>query len=162
MTDRVIIVTGGGSGIGRAAAGQFARKGDRVIVVGRRAAPLQETAAVSDAIFPLVADVCRDPNAAMIVETALRRWGRIDVIVNNAGAFAQRSLADSEAELITSLFTTNVLAPSLLSRAALPHLQTTHGAIVNVSSTFGHKAAPLISHYAASKAAVEHLIRILI
>src|SRR5690606_14740569 len=59
----------------------------------------------------------------------------------------------------TSLFATNILGPTLLSQAALPSLKASKGSIVNVSSTFGHKAAPQISHYAASKAALEHLTR---
>jgi NAD(P)-dependent dehydrogenase (short-subunit alcohol dehydrogenase family) len=61
--------------------------------------------------------------------------------------------------MVTSLFATNILGPTLLSRAALPSLKATQGSIVNISSTFGHKASPMISHYAASKAALEHLTR---
>jgi NAD(P)-dependent dehydrogenase (short-subunit alcohol dehydrogenase family) len=80
-------------------------------------------------------------------------------VVNNAGLFVQRSLEESDPELVTSVFTTNVLAPTLLSRASLPLLKATQGSIINISSTFGHKAAPLIAHYAASKAAVEQLTR---
>lgn len=159
MQERVVIITGGGSGIGRASAVRFAQKGDRVIVVGRRAAPLEETASVSDKIVPLVADVCREADIVSIIETVTQRWGRLDVVVNNAGVFVQRSLEESDPELVTSIFATNVLAPTLLSRASLPLLKATQGSIVNISSTFGHKASPLISHYAASKAAIEHLTR---
>jgi NAD(P)-dependent dehydrogenase (short-subunit alcohol dehydrogenase family) len=90
---------------------------------------------------------------------ASSHWGRIDVLVNNAGAFVQRPLDEIDSQFVTSLFATNVLAPSLLSQSALPYLKASHGSIVNISSTFGHKAAPMISHYAASKAALEHLTR---
>jgi NAD(P)-dependent dehydrogenase (short-subunit alcohol dehydrogenase family) len=68
-------------------------------------------------------------------------------------------LKDATAERIASIFVVNVVGPSLLMAAALPYLATTKGAVVNVSSTFGHKAAADLSHYAASKAALEHLTR---
>lgn len=159
MEDRVVIITGGGTGIGRAAALLFAETGAWVLVVGRRAGPLEETAGVSNRIEPLTADVLDEAGIKRIVQTAIRRWGRIDVLVNNAGAFVQSPLDGIDRETVTSLFATNITAPTLLSRAALPSLKTAQGSIINISSTFGHKAAPMISHYAASKAALEHLTR---
>jgi NAD(P)-dependent dehydrogenase (short-subunit alcohol dehydrogenase family) len=159
MQDRVVIITGGGTGIGRATALQFAQAGAWILVVGRRATPLEEVASVSDRIVPLVADIQHEPDIGEIVQSATKRWGRIDVVVNNAGAVAQRPLEKVDQQLVTSLFTTNILGPTLLSQAALPYLRVTQGSIVNLSSTFGHKAAPMISHYAASKAALEHLTR---
>ena len=159
MKDQVVIVTGGGSGIGRAAAIQFAQAGANVAIVGRRIASLEETARASDRIYPICADVVSEEDIARVVESTVRRWGRINVLVNNAGAFAQSPLESVDARMISSLFATNVLSPSLLTKAAIPFLKEMHGAIVNVSSTFGHKAAAIISHYAASKAAMEHLTR---
>jgi NAD(P)-dependent dehydrogenase (short-subunit alcohol dehydrogenase family) len=159
MQDRVVIITGGGTGIGRAAALQFAQAGASIVVVGRRATPLEEVASVSDRIVPIVADIQHEPDIREIVHSATKRWGRIDVVVNNAGAFAQRPLENIDQQLVTSLFATNILGPTLLSQAALPYLKVTQGSIVNISSTFGHKASPMISHYAASKAALEHLTR---
>lgn len=159
MQDRVVIITGGGTGIGRAAALQFAQAGASIVVVGRRATPLEEVASVSDRIVPIVADIQQEPAIRDIVHSATKRWGRIDVVVNNAGAFAQRPLENIDQQLVTSLFATNIVGPTLLSQAALPYLKVTQGSIVNISSTFGHKASPMISHYAASKAALEHLTR---
>jgi NAD(P)-dependent dehydrogenase (short-subunit alcohol dehydrogenase family) len=159
MQDRVVIITGGGTGIGRAAALQFAQAGASILVVGRRATPLEEVASVSDRIVPIVADIQHEPAIREIVQSATKRWGRLDVVVNNAGAFAQRPLENIDQQLVTYLFATNILGPTLLSQAALPYLKVTQGSIVNISSTFGHKASPMISHYAASKAALEHLTR---
>lgn len=159
MHERVVIITGGGTGIGRAAAIQFAGAGARVVIAGRRAAPLEETASVSDRIVPVPADLLLEADLERVIRTAIDRWGRIDVLVNNAGRFIQRPLAEIDQQTATELFATNVLAPSLLSRAALPALKASQGSIVNISSTFGHKAAPIISHYAASKAALEQLTR---
>jgi NAD(P)-dependent dehydrogenase (short-subunit alcohol dehydrogenase family) len=159
MQDRVVIITGGGTGIGRAAALQFAQAGASIVVVGRRATSLEEVASVPDRIVPIVADIQQEPAIRDIVHSATKRWGRIDVVVNNAGAFAQRPLENIDQQLVTSLFATNIVGPTLLSQAALPYLKVTQGSIVNISSTFGHKASPMISHYAASKAALEHLTR---
>jgi NAD(P)-dependent dehydrogenase (short-subunit alcohol dehydrogenase family) len=160
MQDRVVIITGGGTGIGRAAALQFAQAGASIVVVERRPTPLEEVASVSDRmIVPIVADIQREPAIRDIVHSASKRWGRLDVVVNNAGAFAQRPLENIDQQLVTDLFATNILGPTLLSQAALPYLKGTQGSIVNISSTFGHKASPMISHYAASKAALEHLTR---
>lgn len=89
----------------------------------------------------------------------MTRWGRVDVVINNAAAMAQQPLGAVRADTMLRLFATNVFGPTMLVQAALPHLELTGGAIVNVSSTYGHKAAPLVSHYAASKAALEHLTR---
>ena len=81
------------------------------------------------------------------------------MLVNNAGAGAILPLAEATAERIERIVAVNVLGPSLLATAALPHLAATRGTIVNVSSTFGHRPAAGLSHYAASKAALEHLTR---
>lgn len=159
FTDKVVLVTGGGAGIGRAAARQFAAEGARVIVTGRRAAPLQVLADAHAGITALVADAGSAADATRTVREAVDRCGRLDVLVNNAGAGAILPLSEAGAQRIEEIFAVNVFGPSLLAAAAVPHLSEVGGAIVNVSSTFGHKAAPGLSHYAASKAALEHLTR---
>lgn len=159
LKDKVVIVTGGSSGIGRAAALDFAELGAKVIVTARRAATLEEAASIHPNITALVADVASPEDAARTIGKAIETWGRLDVLVNNAGAGAILPLADVTAERMSSIFAVNVIGPSLLAAAALPHLIATKGAIVNISSTFGHKPAAALSHYAASKAALEHLTR---
>jgi NAD(P)-dependent dehydrogenase (short-subunit alcohol dehydrogenase family) len=159
FADKVAIITGGSSGIGRAAAHCFAALGANVIVTGRRAGPLGEAAAAHPNIVGVLADAADESDAALTVKAAVDRWGRIDVLVNNAGAGAILPLADATAERITQILSVNVIGPSLLARAALPHLTATRGSIVNISSTFGHRPAAALSHYAASKAALEQLTR---
>ncbi|PSK98777.1 NAD(P)-dependent dehydrogenase (short-subunit alcohol dehydrogenase family) [Murinocardiopsis flavida] len=156
---RVAIVTGAGSGIGRATAISLARAGARVLGVGRRREALEETAAGHPGIVAHPADL-RAPDApAEVAEAAADRWGRIDALVNNAGATALMPLAETDADRIAALFALNVTAPSLLAAAALPHLRHHKGTIVNVSSTYGHRPLPGAAHYAASKAAIEQLTR---
>jgi len=151
----VVLITGGGAGIGRATARRFAAQGARVVITGRRQAALEAAAADHPAIGFIVADAGRAADAERTVQETVERHGRLDVLVNNAGAGAILPLADATAERIREIFDINVVGPSLLARAALPHLKRSRGHIVNVSSTFGHKAAAALSHYAGSKAALE-------
>jgi NAD(P)-dependent dehydrogenase (short-subunit alcohol dehydrogenase family) len=159
LDQRVVIVTGGSSGIGRATALRFAAKGDKVVITGRRPAPIKATAAEHANIVGVVADAASPTDTGRTVAETLDRWGRLDALINNAGAGAILPLAEATAERITEIFSVNVIGPSLLAAAALPHLQSTRGTIINVSSTFGHKPRAPLSHYAASKAALEHLTR---
>ncbi|TDC87251.1 SDR family oxidoreductase [Actinomadura sp. 7K507] len=159
FTGRTVVVTGAGSGIGRAVSRLFADAGARVLGVGRRAAALEETAADHPGIAAHPADLRAPGTAREVIDAATGRWGRLDVLVNNAGATRMMPLGETTAEGIADLFDLNVTAPSLLSSAALPHLRQVEGAIVNVSSTYGHRPLPGAAHYAASKAALEHLTR---
>lgn len=159
FSGRAVIVTGAGSGIGRATARAFARAGAGVLGVGRRADALEETADGHPEIVTRPADL-RAPDAhRSVVDAAVSRWGRLDVLVNNAGVTAVMPLSETTAEGIAKLFDLNVTAPSLLAHAALPHLRESKGSILNVSSTYGHRPAPGAAHYAASKAALEQLTR---
>ena len=159
LTDKVVVITGGSSGIGHAAALAFARGGARVLVTGRRRALLDEAAALHSNIEGLVADVAVPEDAAPTIAAAIEKWGRLDVLINNAGAGAILPLADATEAAIANIFAVNVVGPSLLTTAALPHLGAAKGAVINVSSTFGQKSGAGLSHYAASKEALEHLTR---
>jgi NAD(P)-dependent dehydrogenase (short-subunit alcohol dehydrogenase family) len=159
LANRTVIVTGAGSGIGRATAIAFADAGANVLGVGRREVSLLKTASQHPAVATFVADVCTDGAPEAVVAEAVRQWGTVDVLVNNAGAAAIVPLDDVTGARIAELFALNVTAPSLLARAALPYLRDAHGSIVNVSSTFGHRPLPGGSHYAASKSAIESLTR---
>lgn len=159
FTGRVIVVTGAGSGIGRAAARAFAGAGARVLGVGRRPEALEETAAGHEEVAVHAADLRAPETARQVIDAAVGRWGQVDVLVNNAGATKVMPLADTTDAGVRELFDLNVTAPSLLAQAALPHLRRSTGSIVNISSTYGHRPLPGAAHYAASKAALEHLTR---
>lgn len=159
FSNQVVLITGGGAGIGRAAALRFAAAGATVVVTGRREAPLRALAGQHPNIDWVLADAALPEDAARTIDTVVARHGRLDVLVNNAGDGAILRLDDAGFERIARIFAVNVIGPSLLASAALPRLREARGAIVNISSTFGHKAGAMLSHYGASKAALEHMTR---
>jgi NAD(P)-dependent dehydrogenase (short-subunit alcohol dehydrogenase family) len=127
LKESVVIITGGSSGIGRATAFSFASKGARVLVTGRRAASLAEAVKDHPNIETLVADTGEPEDGSRTIARAIELWGRLDVLVNNAGAGAIMPLADATAKRIIDIFAVNVLGPSLLAKEALPYLKTTKG-----------------------------------
>lgn len=155
---RTALVTGGGSGIGRAVALSLAERGLDVLVTGRRATALAETAGLHPGIRSHVGDVS-DPADHEPMVAAAARSGRIDVVINNAGVGQPAALGQVVVERAQQTWATNVLGPTLLAQAALPYLIESRGIIINLSSTYGLKPAPGHSLYGASKAALEHLTR---
>lgn len=159
-SSRVVVVTGGGTGIGRATARSFAAEGARVVAVGRRAEALEETAADGHGrITPLAADITAEGEPERIVRAVLAAHGRLDVLVNNAGVVRSGALGTLTPETIAPQLATNLIAPLLLAQAALPSLAATGGVIVNVSTCIGQRGWPDNSVYAATKTALDSLTR---
>lgn len=152
---RVVAITGAGTGIGRATAHAFAAEGATVLAIGRRPGPLQETAAGSDRIVPLVADITGPGEPERIIRTAQETYGRLDVLVNNAAVVRSAPLGTVTTEMIEPQIATNLVAPLLLSQAALPLLEASDGVIVNISTSIGQRGWPGGSVYAATKTAME-------
>jgi len=161
---RVALITGGGTGIGAAAALRFARQKTAVALVGRRPAPLEETAeAVRETggeAITIPADLDDAAVLPQIVDAVVKAWGRLDVVVNNAAAIEHQPLEKATLELFDQHVAVNVRAPYFLVQAALPHLrQSDSAAVINVSSSSGSLAIPGQAMYGMSKAALEYLTR---
>src|SRR2546425_87464 len=151
---KVVVVTGVSSGIGRAAAEKFAKRGCRVFGTVRsiaKTAPLPGVELVE-------MDVCDDASVQLGIQSVITRSSRIDVLVNNAGMNMIGAVEETAITEARSLFDTNVFGILRTTRAVLPHMRTQgHGRIVNVSSVLGFLPAPYMGLYSASKHAVEGL-----
>ncbi|MGI5183260.1 SDR family NAD(P)-dependent oxidoreductase [Dactylosporangium sp. CA-152071] len=156
---RVVAVTGAGTGIGRAAARAFAVEGAHVVAIGRRGEPLRQTAAGHGRITPLPADITAEDGPERIARSVTELFGRLDVLVNNAGIVHGGVLGRLTPQQIAAQVATNLVAPILVTQAALPLLEASGGVVVNVSTSVGQRAWPGNSVYAATKAALELLTR---
>jgi short-subunit dehydrogenase len=158
LAGRRVLVTGASSGIGRALAEQLVRLGAKVGLAARSEDKLNEVARSLARIGeaePMPADVTRDEDRRRLIETMSRRFGGLDVLVNNAGIASFAHFADSSGEILRQLMEVNFFAPAELIRLALPLLREgREAAIVNVSSLCGRRGLPAFSEYSASKFAL--------
>jgi NAD(P)-dependent dehydrogenase (short-subunit alcohol dehydrogenase family) len=165
MTGKVVLVTGALSGIGRAAAIAFARDGAQVVVSGRRDEEGRKLAeqlrALGASAEYVRADVRQEDDVRNLIEFTVDRFGCLDVAVNSAGSEgAPGALMEQSSENYAAIFETNVLGVVLCIKHQLAAMRARgQGAIVNLSSTMGHKAAAGMSIYVASKHAVEGLTK---
>jgi NAD(P)-dependent dehydrogenase (short-subunit alcohol dehydrogenase family) len=156
LQNRVAIITGAGTGIGRACALALAREGTRVALVGRRERPLEDVAGeIGDDTLVLPADIANSAEITHVVDRTLTRFGAIHVLLNNAGVLYIGTSEQISEEQWDETFKTNVRAPWLLSRAVLPAMRKAGGgSIVNIASVLGINAARNRAAYAPSKAAL--------
>jgi meso-butanediol dehydrogenase/(S,S)-butanediol dehydrogenase/diacetyl reductase len=157
----VVLVTGGGSGIGRAIARAFLDNGARVAVVGRRTDKLQETLEGYDdgRTLAVTADVSDPADAAGVVAGVVDHFGRLDVFVNNAAMYAGQELTDLSAEDWDRFRRTNIDAFVHLAQKALPELERTGGNLVAVGSVSGLRGDWGQAAYNATKAAVMNFVQ---
>jgi NAD(P)-dependent dehydrogenase (short-subunit alcohol dehydrogenase family) len=150
------VVTGAGSGIGRAAARALAADGFGLVLVGRRREPLDELCgelqATGAEAIAAAADVGDPEQSAAAIDAAAERFGGIDVLVNNAGVGDSGKLLEETLESWESTLRTNLTGAFLMTRSALPHLIERDGSVVNVSSINGLVAGPGWTSYCVSKA----------
>jgi len=153
--ERVALVTGGGTGIGRATALALAADGLAVVLAGRRAGPLEEVAAeIGDRVLAVPGDLSRAEDAERVVRSAVEAFGGLHVVVNNAGVIRRNiRLHEVGVQLWDELIAINLRGPYLVLHYALPELLRAEGdrCIVNVGSTLAVKPAPGIAPYAAAK-----------
>jgi NAD(P)-dependent dehydrogenase (short-subunit alcohol dehydrogenase family) len=165
MDKPVVLITGALTGIGRATAVAFAKRGAKVVVAGRRdeagdalAGELRSLGSEADFIH---ADVRKEDEVRALVDETVARYGRLDVAVNNAGTEGQVGpITDQTAETYAATFETNVLGVILSMKHEVRAMQGQgKGSIVNISSTYGHEGAAGASVYVGSKHAVEGITK---
>jgi NAD(P)-dependent dehydrogenase (short-subunit alcohol dehydrogenase family) len=165
MTTPVVLITGGLTGIGRAAALAFAKQNARVVVSGRGEeageALVSELRKLGTEAEFIRADVRHEEDVRQLVDRTVKHFGRLDVAVNNAGTEGKPgAVTDQTAESYAATFDTNVLGVVLSLKHEIRVMRAQGaGSIINISSTYGHEGAAGASIYAASKHAVEGLTK---
>jgi D-sorbitol dehydrogenase (acceptor) len=159
LKDKVAIVTGGGTGIGEAVVRRYLAEGAKVVVADvKTKADLEATYAKEDqsSLLLLQADVTKKDGIESIVSSTVQKFGRIDILFNNAAVFDMRPLLDESWEIFDRVFAVNVKGMFFLMQAVAKQMvnQGGNGKIINMASQAGRRGEALVSHYCASKAAV--------
>ncbi|MEE9175504.1 MAG: SDR family oxidoreductase, partial [Thermodesulfobacteriota bacterium] len=164
LKNKIALITGGGTGIGKATAFLFAKEGARVVITGRREQILQEAVDESKTenleIEYVRSDISKEEDCKTAVEYMVGKFGRIDILFNNAGVLYRAITHETTTEQWINTFNVNVRGMYFMSKYTIPHmLKQGYGVIVNNSSILGLKASPGFAAYSSSKGAVNQLTR---
>jgi len=158
MKDKVVIITGASSGIGRSLASVYGDRGSKLVIASRNQQALE---IVSDDlkkrgidVLAVITDVSKEEDCRRLIGETMGKYGRIDILINNAGISMRALFQDAELEVIRRLMNTNFWGTVYCTKFALPHLIKTRGTIVGVISVAGHIGLPGRTGYSASKFAV--------
>ena len=158
MKNKVVVITGASSGIGKACAEYFARKGSKVVLAARNLEKLravtQELKDKNYEIHYLQADVSIESDCQALIQESISKYQKIDVLINNAGISMRAILNDMEVSVIKKVMDTNFYGMVYCTKYALPYLLQTQGSVVGVSSIAGYKGLPARTGYSASKFAM--------
>ncbi|GAB3946638.1 SDR family oxidoreductase [Spirosoma harenae] len=158
MNDKVVLITGASSGIGRALAFAFGREGARIVICARKADALQsvnqELTTAGIDVLSLTADVSVESDVKRLIEQTIAHFGRLDILINNAGISMRSMLIDTDPSVIQKVMDINFMGTVYATRYALPHIQQAKGSIVGISSIAGYRGLPVRSGYSASKFAM--------
>ena len=151
---KTALVTGGGGGIGREIAAQLKAAGANVAICGRNVEKLEAAARSIGGALTLPGDLLDDTYVQSCVDRTVETFGGLDILINNAGVALSKPFGETTIEDFDRVMATNVRAPFLLIRSALPQLRKARGRVINIASVVAHKGYPLQSAYAASKHAL--------
>jgi len=165
MKNTVVLITGGTSGIGLACALEFGRTGAKIVITGRDSAKLASAAtqlvAAGIEHHTVQADVGDFAAATRAVADTISVFGRLDVLINNAGLSMRAKFADVDVKVLEQLMQTNFFGTVYTTKAALPYLLESKGTIVGISSIAGFRGLPGRTGYSASKFAMNGLLEAL-
>lgn len=157
LEGKVVLITGGGTGIGTAIAERFVAEGAKICISGRRQEMLDKVARslLAGTVATCPGDVTKYEDVERMVKTALTFGGRLDVVVNNAGIDPGGTVTDVDVELWRQVIEINLTGPFLVMKAAIPHMiRGGGGSIINISSLGGLRCLPGMAAYCSSKAAL--------
>jgi short-subunit dehydrogenase len=159
LNNKIIIITGASSGIGKALAEEFARRGANLVLAARQYVTLCEIAQTLQDQYQIKAvavqcDVAIESDCEHLVQQALTTFGKIDILVNNAGISMRALFKDADVQVLKTLMDVNFWGTVYCTKYVLPEIIKTQGSIVGVSSIAGYKGLPGRTGYSASKFAM--------
>ena len=158
MRDKVVIITGASSGIGKALAHAFGEAGAKIVITGRNQESLEKASGALNIKnidnLPIVADVSIEKDNELVIEKTIEKYGKIDVLINNAGISMRALFEELDLSVIRQLMDINFYGTVYATKYALPHILKTQGSIVGVSSIAGYRGLPARTAYSASKFAM--------
>lgn len=158
--NKVVLITGASSGIGEATSKYFANLGASLVLTGRKSEQLERVGnECKGNPLLLIADVTKVEDNQRVIDETIAKYGKLDVLVNNAGILANGSIENTSLQQYDEIMNTNVRAVYHLTMLAVPHLIKSKGNIVNVSSVAGNRSFPGILAYGMSKAAIDQFTR---
>lgn len=165
MKDKVVIITGGSTGIGKALAEEFGRHGSKVLISGRTKENLDLTVNELQnkgiTISGIVADVGKEADNQAMSQEAMRLYGRIDVLINNAGISMRAAFEEVDLSVLHVVMETNFFGALYATRCCLPEIKKNKGSIVGISSIAGIRGLPGRAGYSASKFALTGFLEVL-
>jgi short-subunit dehydrogenase len=165
MKDKVVIITGASSGIGKALALEYATRGAHVVMAARNEERLhqaaEEVSASGVKVFAVVTDVSVEADCKNLISKSIEEFSGIDVLINNAGISMRALFADTDLDVIRQLMGINFWGTVYCTKYALPHLLETKGSVVGISSIAGYKGLPGRTGYSASKFAMHGFLETL-
>ena len=156
MKDKVVVITGASSGIGKALAYEFASRGSSLVLAARRIYRLKQIKGdlAQSEILVVQADVSQEQDCQHLIDQAISHYGRIDVLINNAGISMRALFVDVDVNVIRKLMDVNFWGTVYCTKSALPHLLKSKGTVVGVISIAGYVGLPARTGYSASKYAI--------
>lgn len=159
MGNKVVLITGGSSGIGKALAFEYARKGWSVAITGRNMENLQATVAEMEGVglsaLIIQADVSVEEDSVRMADEVVAKYGQIDCLINNAGISMRSLFTDLDLSVIRRLMEVNFFGTVNATKYCLPHIMKAKGSIIGISSIAGFRGLPLRTGYSASKFAMQ-------
>lgn len=163
IKDKIVAITGASSGIGKALAAEALSRGAKVAVCARNLQKLQEAFAnySADSVLMVTADVSKEEDCKAFIDAVLHKWGRVDVLLNNAGISMRALFEEVNISVIKELMDINFWGTVYCTKYALPSIKENKGVILGVSSIAGYRGLPARTGYSASKFAMQGFLEAL-
>ena len=164
MKDKIVVITGASSGIGKALSGNFAKRGAKIVIAARSEDKLNQIKVDLEKSAPYVlavkADVSRDADCQNLIQKTIEKFGGLDILINNAGISMRAIFEHTDLSVIRQLMDVNFWGTVYCTKFALPHLLKSRGSVVGVSSIAGYKGLPGRTGYSSSKFAMHGFLEV--